>query len=196
MSALKQTPSQTVGPYFAYGLVPEQYGYDLKSLFTPDLVAPHAAGEHITLIGNVYDGKGELVNDAMIELLQADANGRYASSQKEVDATGFRGFARVGTGSDAQLRYVVNTIKPGSAKADEAPHIDVIVLMRGMLNHAYTRIYFEDEAEANARDAVLADVPGERRGTLIAKREQGGSRPVYRFDIRMQGPQETVFFDV
>jgi len=196
MSALKQTPSQTVGPFFAYGLVPEQYSYDLKSLFTPDLVAPHAAGEHITLIGNVYDGAGKPVNDAMIELLQADASGRYASSQKDVDASGFRGFARVGTGTDPQLRYVVNTIKPGSASADEAPHIDVIVLMRGMLNHAYTRIYFEDEAEANKRDAVLADVPAERRATLIAKREPGGSRPVYRFDIYMQGPQETVFFDV
>jgi protocatechuate 3,4-dioxygenase alpha subunit len=111
-------------------------------------------------------------------------------------ASGFRGFARVGTGTDPELRYVIDTVKPGSTDDDSAPHIDVIVLMRGMLLHAYTRLYFDDETEANARDNVLALVPADRRATLIAKREPGTSNTIYRFDIHLQGPKETVFFDL
>ena len=88
------------------------------------------------------------------------------------------------------------TIKPGANAAGEAPHIQVIVAMRGMLLHAFTRIYFADEAEANARDAALQSVPAERRDTLLARRNEEGGRVVYRFDIHMQGPRETVFFDV
>jgi protocatechuate 3,4-dioxygenase, alpha subunit len=196
MTPLKQTPSQTVGPYFAYALVPEQYSFDLKSLFTSTIAEPDAAGEHITVMGNVYDGNGQPVSDALIEMTQPNADGDFVSTQKEVEATGFRGFARVGTGTDPQLRFIVETVKPGSAGPNEAPHIDVTVLMRGMLLHAYTRIYFEDEAEANTRDTVLAQVSAERRATLVAKREGSASRPVYRFNIHMQGPNESVFFDV
>jgi protocatechuate 3,4-dioxygenase, alpha subunit len=196
MSALKQTPSQTVGPYFAYGLVAEQYNYDMKSLFGAVIAQPRAAGEHITLIGRVHDGAGQPIGDALIELVQADAAGRYVTTLEEAKASGFTGFARVGTGTDPEQCFVVETVKPGSTAPDEAPHIDVIVMMRGVLIHAFTRIYFEDEAEANARDAVLNQVPEARRATLMARRDTQASRPVYRIDIHMQGPQETVFFDL
>jgi protocatechuate 3,4-dioxygenase, alpha subunit len=196
MNALRQTPSQTVGPFFAYGLCPEQYNFDLKSLFTPSLADREAAGEHITIVGNVFDGEGKVIGDAVIEMAQADADGRYAESLTQVRESGFRGFARVGTGTDPQLRFVVDTVKPGSTGEGSAPYIDVIVLMRGMLLHAYTRIYFDDEAAANAQDAVLAQVPQERRATLIAKREPETARTIYRLDIHLQGPWETVFFDL
>jgi protocatechuate 3,4-dioxygenase, alpha subunit len=196
MTLYKQTPSQTVGPYFAYGLCPEQYNFDLKSLFTPSAADREAAGQHISIVGQVFDGQEKVIGDAMIEMLQADSTGRYPGTSEEIRKSGFRGFARVGTGTDPELRFIVDTVKPGSTGEDSAPHIDVIVLMRGMLLHAYTRIYFEDEAEANARDDVLAQVPAERRGTLIARREAGTSNAIYRFDIHLQGPKETVFFDL
>ncbi|KWI59621.1 protocatechuate 3,4-dioxygenase subunit alpha [Burkholderia pseudomultivorans] len=197
MTTLKQTPSQTVGPYFAYGLCPQQYDYDLKSLFTPTIAAPHAEGEHVLLVGQVFDGDGNVVSDAILEFTQADGAGRYPASRNDIANTGFTGFARVGTGTDAQHRFVVETVKPGRIAADEAPHINVTVMMRGILTHAFTRIYFDDEAAANATDPVLNLVPAERRATLVAKRDAQPGRPtVYRFDIRMQGPEETVFFDV
>jgi protocatechuate 3,4-dioxygenase, alpha subunit len=196
MTTLKQTPSQTVGPYFAYGLCPEQYNFDLKSLFTPAVADHEAAGEHITVIGQVFDGDGNAIGDAMIEVSQVDSEGRYPASRAEVEASGFRGFARVGTGTDVQKRFVVETVKPGRASASEAPHLDVIVTMRGMLLHTFTRIYFDDEAAANESDPVLGLVPAARRGTLIARREAGTSKTVYRFDIHMQGDKETVFFDL
>ncbi|TKC88014.1 protocatechuate 3,4-dioxygenase subunit alpha [Trinickia terrae] len=193
---LKQTPSQTVGPYFAYGLVPQQYNFDLKSLFTPVLAGPETPGEHITIIGQVFDGEGNPVTDALIEVTQADGSGRYPASRDEIAATGFRGFGRVGTGTDAQHRFVIETVKPGKTADGSAPHVNVTVLMRGMLLHAFTRLYFEDEAAANATDPVLEAVPAARRATLIAKRDQQAGKTVYRFDIRMQGEGETVFFDV
>ncbi|MBV8627412.1 MAG: protocatechuate 3,4-dioxygenase subunit alpha, partial [Paraburkholderia sp.] len=146
--ALKETPSQTVGPYFAYGLCPQQYDFDFKSLFTAHVVGPETPGEHITLIGRVIDGDGKAVFDAMLEISQVDANGRYPASREEIAKDGFRGFARVGTGTDAQHRFIVHTVKPGVENAGEAPHLNVIVMMRGMLTHTFTRIYFEDEAAA------------------------------------------------
>jgi protocatechuate 3,4-dioxygenase, alpha subunit len=196
MTTLKQTPSQTVGPYFAYGLCPEQYNFDLKSLFTPAVADHEAAGEHITIVGQVFDGDGNVVGDAMLEVSQLDSNGQYPASSAEVEASGFRGFARVGTGTDPQKRFIVETVKPGSATANEAPHVNVILTMRGMLLHTFTRIYFDDEAAANESDPVLGLVPAQRRGTLIARREPGTSKTVYRFDIYMQGDKETVFFDL
>ncbi|CAD6527127.1 Protocatechuate 3,4-dioxygenase alpha chain [Paraburkholderia hiiakae] len=194
--ALKETPSQTVGPYFAYGLCPQQYDFDLKSLFTADVVGPETPGEHITLMGRVIDGDGNAVFDAMLEFSQVDANGRYPASREEIAKDGFRGFARVGTGTDAQRRFIVQTVKPGVENAGEAPHLNVIVMMRGMLTHTFTRIYFEDEAAANATDPVLSAVPAARRDTLIARRSEQAGSIVYTFDIRMQGEQETVFFDL
>ncbi|MDE1182215.1 protocatechuate 3,4-dioxygenase subunit alpha [Paraburkholderia sp.] len=196
MSQLKQTPSQTVGPYFAYGLCPEQYNFDLKSLFTSALADREAAGEHITIVGQVFDADGAVVGDAVLEFTQVDSEGRYPASRADVTERKFRGFARVGTGTDPQQRFVVETVKPGRRSPQEAPHVSVNVMMRGTLMHAFTRIYFEDEAAANEGDAVLASVPAARRGTLIAKRELGTGNAVYRFDIRMQGDAETVFFDV
>jgi len=194
--ALKETPSQTVGPYFAYGLCPQQYDFDFKSLFTANVVGPETPGEHITLIGRVIDGDGNAVFDAMLEFSQVDANGRYPASREEIAKDGFRGFARVGTGTDAQHRFIVRTVKPGVENAGEAPHLNVIVMMRGMLTHTFTRVYFEDEAAANAADPVLSAVPAARRDTLVARRSEQAGSIVYTFDIRMQGEQETVFFDL
>jgi protocatechuate 3,4-dioxygenase alpha subunit len=196
MSQLKQTPSQTIGPYFAYGLCPQQYDFELASLFTPAAAAFDAAGEHITIVGNVYDGHGEAIGDALIETLQANAKGVYIQSAHQAKADGFTGFARAGTGTDPELRFVIDTIKPGCIDALSAPHIDVIVMMRGMLLHAYTRLYFDDEQALNSTDPVLASVPFTRRQTLVARRVGGISKPTYRFDIHLQGDAETVFFDL
>ncbi|WDD92407.1 protocatechuate 3,4-dioxygenase subunit alpha [Burkholderia sp. FERM BP-3421] len=198
MTTLKQTPSQTVGPYFAYGLCPQQYHYDLTSLFTATIAAPHAAGEHVRLVGQVFDGDGQVVGDAVLEFTQVDGAGRYPASRADAAALGFTGFARVGTGTDAAQRYVVETVKPGRGPDGGAPHVDVTVMMRGILTHAFTRVYFDDETAANDADPVLARVPAERRATLLARREPqaAGGVPVYRFDIHMQGARETVFFDL
>ena len=192
---LGQTPSQTVGPYFAYGLTPAQYGYAYRSAYGTALAEARTPGEPIVVTGRVLDGEGKPVDDAMIEIRHADAKGRYTESEEQVETTGFTGFGRCGTGTDRDNRFRFETIKPGSV-ASQAPHIDVIVTMRGILSHAFTRIYFDDEAAANARDEVLTSVPEERRPTLIARREALPGRTTYHFDIRMQGPQETVFFDL
>ncbi|MGH6815525.1 MAG: protocatechuate 3,4-dioxygenase subunit alpha [Hyphomicrobiaceae bacterium] len=197
MSSLKQTPSQTVGPFFAYGLVPQQYGYAFTGVAGGDMATRETEGEHIRIEGRVLDGEGTAVNDALIEIWQADARGRYAHPADPRAANAhFKGFGRVGTGTDAQRRFIFDTVKPGSVDGHQAPHINVIVLMRGMLSHVFTRIYFSDERAANAKDPVLATVPAARRETLIAKREQTSIGVVYRHDIHMQGDKETVFFDV
>lgn len=192
----KQTPSQTVGPFFAYGLTPEQYGYDLQSLFSPTLARPHAAGEHIRITGQVFDGNGQSVLDAFVEISQVDASGQPTRTLAGVEAKGFTGFGRCGTGTLAQNHYAFQTVKPGAAAAGQAPYINVCVTMRGLLLHTFTRIYFDDEAVANASDPVLASVPEARRATLLATRSVDGGGVCYRFDIRMQGPAETVFFDL
>lgn len=196
MSDYQQTPSQTVGPYFAYGLSPEQYRYDFKSAFTPVVALDRAEGEAIRVVGQVLDGAGQPINDALIEVMQADAAGRYVQSAEDVERSGFAGTGRCGTGTHAEHCFVFDTIKPGAAAPGEAPRIDVILTMRGLLNHLFTRIYFDDEAAANALDPVLQQVPAERRHTLIARREVSGGRVSYRFDIRMQGDEETVFLDL
>jgi protocatechuate 3,4-dioxygenase alpha subunit len=168
-----QTPSQTVGPYFAYGLVAEQYGYPHTQIATGTIAGE---GERIAITGRIIDGKGEAVSDAMIEVWLPEA-----------------GFGRVGTGTAKDLSFTFNTVKPPRRSEFEAPSITAIVFMRGLLSHLFTRIYFEDEAEANASDNVLNSVPQPRRTTLIAKREGPGQ---YRFDIHLQGEHETVFFDL
>jgi protocatechuate 3,4-dioxygenase alpha subunit len=191
-----QTPSQTVGPYFAYGLTATQYGYDFDQPFDAVLALDKAAGQRIRLEGRVIDGDGNPINDALVEISQPDGEGRYPQTPDEARAIGFRAFGRVGTGTGEGNRFVFHTVKPGAQAPGEAPHINVIVLMRGLLLHAFTRVYFSDEAEANAKDAVLASVPAERRHTLIAERVEHGGAVTYRFDIRMQGADETAFFDV
>ncbi len=200
MSALEadfgQTPSQTVGPYFAYGLTATQYGYDFDQVFDAVLARDGAVGERIRLEGRVFDGDGNAVNDALVEISQPDGQSRYPGSVEDARTMGFTAFGRCGTGTDADNRFVFHTVKPGAETPGEAPHINVIVTMRGLLLHTFTRVYFSDEAAANSEDAVLASVPAARRSTLVAKRivEAGAVR--YRFDIHMQGANETVFFDV
>jgi protocatechuate 3,4-dioxygenase alpha subunit len=191
-----QTPSQTVGPYFAYGLVPSQYGYELRSLFGPDLAEPRTPGTPIAIVGRVLDGHGEAIGDALLEIRHADAGGRHPATPADVAASGFRGFGRMGTGTLPGHAFCFRTVKPGATPDGQAPHVDLILTMRGLLSHAFTRIYFDDEAEANARCPVLVAVPAERRATLLARREPGDGIAVYRFDIHMQGDRETVFFDV
>ncbi len=196
MSKLLQTPSQTVGPFFAYGLTPSQYGYDFKSLFTPVLAQQHAAGEHIRITGQVFDGAGNTIHDAIVEIWQADAAGKLVGTAAEVATSGFTGFGRCGTGTFAGHHYVFDTVKPGAVAADQAPFVTVCITARGMLVHMFTRIYFDDEVVANVQDTVLASMPVERRATLLARREVTGAGVVYRFDVRMQGDRETVFFDL
>ena len=192
------TPSQTVGPFFKYGLTPGGK-YDWNDAFTNNLVTPDASGERIRLEGRVFDGDGQPVPDAMLEVWQADAQGRFADPQdkRALPNAAFRGFGRCGT--DENGAYAFDTIKPGQvADPDgkpQAPHILLAVFARGMLRHLYTRIYLGDEA-ANAADPVLAIVPPERRSTLIAARESGNGNALYRLDLRLQGDNETVFFEV
>ena len=188
---LGQTPSQTVGPFFAYGLTPAQYGFRWNSIVGPVMADETIPGQRITVEGQVFDGKGEPIADALIEIWQADAAGRYAA-QPGANAS-FHGLGRCGTGTLAGGLFRFETIKPGAAAAGEAPHLNVIVLMRGLMNHVFTRVYFADESAANASDPVLAEVPADRRQTLVARLVSPGR---YRFDIRMQGNDETVFFDL
>ncbi|MGH6924991.1 MAG: protocatechuate 3,4-dioxygenase subunit alpha [Propylenella sp.] len=192
-----QTPSQTVGPYFAYGLAAPQYGYPYTAIASDRVADEFVPGEHIRIVGRVIDGAGNPIPDALIEIWQADSEGRYAHpNDGRPSNQRFRGFGRHGTGTDPENRFIFNTVKPGRVDDKQAPHINVIVTMRGMLLHAYTRIYFSDEADANARDPVLQSVPAERRRTLIAERDETPGGVVYHIEIHMQGEEETVFFDV
>jgi protocatechuate 3,4-dioxygenase alpha subunit len=190
------TPSQTVGPFYAYGLTPNGQ-YDWVDTFTSNLLTPDVSGDRIRIVGQVFDGDGATVRDAVLEIWQADAQGRFADPQdkRALPNSAFKGFGRSGT--DAEGRFSFETIKPGIVPdpdgKPQAPHIVLAVYARGLLLHLYTRIYFDDEAAKNATDPVLALVPQDRRSTLIAKREPDGS---YRFEVRLQGDNETVFFDV
>lgn len=182
------TPSQTVGPFFAIGL-PWDGG---------PLVVPRETPGAITISGVVYDGNGDAVPDSLIETWQADPVGRFADLHgfgEQSTLPGFRGFGRYGT-EDGDGRFEIVTVKPGRVPwpkgAWQAPHIDVSVFARGMLHRCVTRIYFDDEPQANAVDPVLGAVPPERRATLLAQRTDAG----YAFDVRLQGPGETVFFSV
>jgi protocatechuate 3,4-dioxygenase alpha subunit len=191
------TPSQTVGPYFAYGLTPGSK-YEWNDAFSNDLVTPDVTGDRVRIAGQVFDGDGAVIPDAMLEIWQADGQGRYANPRdtRALPNAAFKGFGRCGAGAKGE--FVFDTIKPGIVPdpdgKPQAPHILLAVFARGMLLHLYTRIYFDDEAEKNAADPVLALVPAERRATLIAKRDAGSA--TYRFDIHLQGDNETVFFDV
>jgi protocatechuate 3,4-dioxygenase alpha subunit len=192
------TPSQTVGPFFKYGLTPSGQ-YDWNDAFTSNLVTPDVSGERIRIEGRVFDGDGAPVPDCMLEIWQADAQGRFSDPQDRsaLPNSSFKGFGRCGT--DADGAYAFDTIKPGVVPdpdgKPQAPHILMAIFARGMLLHNYTRIYLGGEA-ANAADPVLALVPVDRRATLIAQRANCNAGAVYRFDIHLQGDDETVFFDV
>jgi protocatechuate 3,4-dioxygenase alpha subunit len=183
------TPSQTVGPFLHIGL-PWPDG--------PDVVPDGAPGA-IVIAGRIVDGEATPVPDALVETWQCDGDGRF-------DNPGFRGFGRCPT--DADGRYRIRTLKPAAPGDGQAPHLDVSVFARGLLDRVVTRIYFADEPEANAADPVLSTVDSDRRATLLAEPAPGGTG--YRFDIRLQGDgqappgaaatsyadAETVFFDV
>ncbi len=187
---MTQTPSQTIGPYFAYGLTPGQYGYQLGNICGPQLADASAKGENITIKGRVLDVYGVSINDAMIEIWQADSKGEFHKEKNN----GFISFGRCGTGMNDENKFEFHTVKPGPVEG-HAPFVNVIVFMRGLLSHMYTRIYFADENNANANDETLNAIEESRRSTLIAHRSENDGRVVYEFDIHMQGESETVFFD-
>jgi protocatechuate 3,4-dioxygenase, alpha subunit len=196
MEKLRTTPSQTVGPFFAYSLTAEQYGYDFNSLLNGNLTDVNTEGVRIFITGRILDGNGNTVNDAMIELWQADPKGQYRLTPINHKNDGFTGFGRLGTGTNAEHRFTFSTLKPASIGEGEAPHINVILFMRGSLHHLYTRLYFSDETKANAKDPLLKAVKANRRNTLIAQRKDVNGQIFYTFDIRIQGENETVFFDI
>jgi protocatechuate 3,4-dioxygenase, alpha subunit len=205
---LALTPSQTVGPFLAIGLP------------WPDgpFVVPEGTPGAVSISGLVLDGAGDPVPDALVETWQAapdgsfahpddprvasgpaTGNGRPGARHAAPGAAGFRGFGRCPT--DRQGRYRILTLRPGPVPGldggTEAPHLDVSVFARGLLDRVVTRIYFPDEEAANAADPVLAAIAAQdRRATLIAAAEPGSGRFDFRFDIRLQGSRETVFFDV
>jgi protocatechuate 3,4-dioxygenase alpha subunit len=200
------TPSQTVGPFFAYGLAPNgrclwdpNGSYSWKETVGDNLITPDTSGQKIRIEGRITDGDGAPINDAMLEIWQADAQGRYAHPRDDRARPNakFKGFGRSATDKDGN--YSFDTVKPGAVAGPggqpQAPHIVFCIFSRGMLRQIYTRLYFSDEA-ANAGDPILTLVPADRRGTLVAHKSMRGELPIYRFDIRVQGENETVFFDI
>ena len=185
----KLTPSQTVGPYLAIGL--------LRDLITPNLVDP-GDPRAVRVHGVLFDGAGDPVPDGMVEIWQANAAGRYAlpadTRSEPVLEDGFLGFGRSGTAPAGRFEFV--TVKPGPVPWPEgglqAPHIEVGVFARGLLKRAVTRVYFPDEEKANAADPVLSGLDEAARSTLVAVADDNG----LRFDIRLQGPGHTTFFAV
>ena len=195
MRHLTLTASQTVGPFFHDCLMRDDARCDVLGSDTTE-------GQRIRVEGRVLDGDGAGVPDAVLEIWQANRHGRYNHPLDERELPldpAFTGYGRIATQSEGQFCFT--TIKPGAVPFDrrrlQAPHIAVAVLGRGLLNHLYTRIYFDDEA-LTASDPVLQRVPRERRSTLIAKRtnDQAGRDVVYRLDIVLQGGDETVFFEL
>ena len=173
------TSSQTVGPFFHVG----PGANDLLGR----IAQPDTPGEHITLAIRVLDGDGAAVPDAMIEVRQADAAGHFA------DSPGFSGFGRLSTDADGWCRF--DTVKPGAVSdggVTQAPHVTICLFARGMLRHVYTRLYFAGDGQLES-DPLLALVPPERRATLIAEPTEPAT---WQLVIRLQGPGETVFFDV
>jgi protocatechuate 3,4-dioxygenase, alpha subunit len=186
------TPSQTVGPFFHLNLTADKHCVRC-------IAGPAAKGERVWLACHVLDGDGQPVNDAMIEIWQADAEGRYNSPEdpngRAADPA-CRGFGRLATGEDGSCEF--ETIRPGRVPGPDnifqAPHLAVAIFARGMLKQLYTRIHFAGDP-ANQEDPVLALVPQERRETLMAQPDPTRANG-WRFEIRLQGEQETVFFDV
>lgn len=204
LAYLKETASQTAGPYVHIGLIPHMAGFDIfEHDFSNVLVSPSTAGERITIEGRVLDGTGTPLRDVLLEIWQADSHGRYnspADRRGPTEDPDFRGWGR--TGSDFTTGvYTFETIKPGRVPDRHgrmmAPHVNFWIVARGINIGLNTRMYFSDEAEANAADPVLNLIEIEsRRPTLIAQRSERDGKAVYTFDIRLQGDGETVFFDV
>ncbi|GAC1400996.1 MAG: protocatechuate 3,4-dioxygenase subunit alpha [Ktedonobacteraceae bacterium] len=193
MNKLFLTSSQTVGPFFAPALLRQGACRNV-------LTERETVGERIRIEGRVLDGDGVPIPDALVEIWQANAHGRYNHPTDQGPALldpSFIGFGRSGTNEDG--RYWFETIKPGPVPFDEkrqqAPHICVTVFARGLLNHLVTRLYFANEP-TNTFDPVLQRVPDDRRGTLLAQRREEGTESVYLFDMILQGKGETVFFNL
>lgn len=199
---LRESASQTAGPYVHIGLAPGAAGFDIyREELGWDIAGPNAKGERIRVEGLVIDGTGSPVKDVLLEVWQANADGHYAHPEGggEVEE-GFRGWGRVITDFDTG-EWGFDTVKPGAVMGRNgrlmAPHLNLWLVSRGINIGLNTRMYFDDEAEANAKDPVINMIEWEkRRATLIAKREMRDGTPVYRFDIRLQGDAETVFFDI
>ncbi|AUH65429.1 protocatechuate 3,4-dioxygenase subunit alpha [Paracoccus zhejiangensis] len=199
---LRESASQTAGPYVHIGLAPGAAGFDIyREELGWDIAGPNAKGERIRVEGLVIDGIGSPVKDVLIEVWQANAEGHYAHPEGggEVEE-GFRGWGRVITDFDTG-EWGFDTVKPGPVMGRNgrlmAPHLNLWLVSRGINIGLNTRMYFGDETEANAKDPVINLIEWEkRRATLIATREMRDGIPVYRFDIRLQGDDETVFFDI
>ncbi len=199
---LKETPSQTAGPYVHIGLAPGAAGFQIYDQeLGQDIAGPNAAGERIRVEGLVIDGIGSPVKDVLLEAWQANAAGVYAHPEHagEVEE-GFRGWGRVITDFETG-EWAFETVKPGPVMGRNgkmmAPHINLWIVARGINVGLNTRLYFEDEVEANAADPIINLIEWEkRRKTLIAKRSERDGQTVYRFDICLQGDDETVFFDI
>jgi protocatechuate 3,4-dioxygenase alpha subunit len=209
VTLLPETASQTGGPYVHIGLAPLKAGIDgiFASEFGNNLVSPETKGERILIEGQVYDGSGTVLKDVLMEIWQANAAGKFNSpadtQDKPIDPA-FRGWGRTSADFETGF-YSFETIKPGSVPAasgaPQAPHISLVLFARGMNLGLHTRIYFDDEQAANAKDPVLNGIEWTvRRPTLIAKRGERDGKVVYRFDVRVQntpdGGLETVFFDI
>jgi protocatechuate 3,4-dioxygenase, alpha subunit len=202
---LRETASQTAGPYVHIGLIPHQAGFEIfQNSFGNVLATPKTRGERITVQGRVIDGTGTPLRDVLVEIWQANSEGRYrhpADTQSKRLDDDFRGWGRTGADFKTGL-YTFETIKPGPVIGRKgaktmAPHINFWIVARGINIGLSTRMYFSDEEAANAADPVLNLVEQEvRRSTLIAKREAKDGKTVYAFDIRLQGENETVFFDI
>ncbi|MDD9891633.1 MAG: protocatechuate 3,4-dioxygenase subunit alpha [Gammaproteobacteria bacterium] len=185
-ATLPLTPSQTVGPFFTIAMSNCENEGRLSSPVGNEI---SGMGEPVILVGRVFDGEQNMVPDALIEIFQADAAGSFTNPD-------FLGFARSHTGNNTDGYYLLKTIKPGATGSSAAPYISAIVYMRGLLTHVYTRIYFSDEIDANAEDAILAQIDDGRRDTLIAQRNDSDGVVTYEFNIHMQGDKETVFFSI
>jgi protocatechuate 3,4-dioxygenase alpha subunit len=201
---LKESASQTAGPYVHIGLAPTQAGFDIfDNSFTNVVASPKAKGERIRIEGRVIDGSGTPLRDVMLEIWQANAAGKYnhpADHQKKKLDAAFRGWGRA-CSDFATGVWAFETVKPGGVEGRTgramAPHVNLWVVARGINIGLNTRMYFSDEEKANAADPVLNLIEWEtRRRTLIGQRESKTGKTIYRFDIHLQGPEETVFFDI
>lgn len=202
MTQHKETPSQTAGPYVHIGLVPSQAGFKAFAReYGPVMAGPGAPGERIRIEGRVLDGLGVPCRDVLLEAWQANAAGCYdhPADRRGTADPGFHGWGRCGTDFTTGL-YFFETVKPGPVPGRHgrmmAPHVSLWLVARGINVGLQTRMYFGDEADANAADPVLNLVEHPtRRATLVAPRTKRDGLPVYVFDIRLQGPNETVFLD-
>ncbi|MEM9792529.1 MAG: protocatechuate 3,4-dioxygenase subunit alpha [Pseudomonadota bacterium] len=199
---LRESASQTAGPYVHIGLAPGAAGFDIyKQELGHDIAGPNAKGERIRVEGLVIDGTGSPVKDVLLEVWQANADGNYAHPEGGGDVeNGFRGWGRVITDFETG-EWSFDTVKPGPTRGrnvgTQAPHISLWLVARGINIGLNTRMYFSDEEAANSKDPVFKMIEWQaRRPTLVATRSEKDGVAVYRFDIRLQGEDETVFFDV